>query len=37
MEEDSCIPSSLHSSLVNEVTNWGLWLETTHFGRLWSF
>jgi len=37
VEEDSHIPSSLYSSLVNEATNWGLQLETTHFGRLWSF
>ena len=37
VEEDSRIPSSLYSSLVNEATNWGPWLETTRFGRLWSF
>jgi len=37
MEEDSHIPSSLYSFLVNEATNWGPWSETTRFGRLWSF
>ena len=37
MEEDSRIPSSLYSFLVNEATNWGLRSETTRFGRLWSF
>ena len=37
MEEDSRIPSSLYSFLVNEATNWGPRSETTHFGRPWSF
>jgi len=33
VEEDSHIPSSLYSSLVNEATNWGPQSKTTHFGR----
>ena len=33
MEEDSHIPSSLYSSLVNKATNWGPRLETTRFRR----
>ena len=33
VEEDSYIPSSRYSFLVNEAINWGLRLETTHFGR----
>ena len=37
VEEDSRIPSSLYSSLVNEAMNWGPWSETTCFGRPWSF
>jgi len=37
VEEDSHIPSSLYSSLVNEATNWGPRSETTRFGRPWSF
>ena len=37
VEEDSHIPSSLYSSLVNEATNWGPQSETTCFGRPWSF
>ena len=34
VKEDSRIPSSPYSSLVNEATNWGPQLETTRFGRL---
>ena len=37
VEEDSHIPSSLYSSLVNEAMNWGPRSETTCFGGLWSF
>ena len=37
VEEDSYIPSSLYSSLVNEAMNWGPRSETTRFGRPWSF
>jgi len=37
VEEDSRIPSSLYSSLVNKATNWGLQSKITHFGRPWSF
>ena len=37
VKENSHIPSSLYSSLVNEAINWGPQSETTHFGRLWSF
>jgi len=37
VEEDSRIPSSLYSSLVNEAMNWGPRSETTCFGRPWSF
>jgi len=37
VEEDSHMPSSLYSSLVNEATNWGPRSETTRFGRPWSF
>jgi len=34
VEEDSRIPSSLYSSLVNETMNWDPWSKTTRFGRL---
>ena len=37
MEEDSHMPSSLYSFLVNEAMNWGLWSETIRFRRPWSF
>ena len=37
VKENSHIPSSLYSSLVNEATNWGPQLETTRFGRPCSF
>jgi len=37
VEEDSHMPSSLYSSLVNKTTNWGPRSETTRFGRPWSF
>jgi len=37
VKENSHIPSSLYSSLVNEAMNWGPQLETTRFGRPCSF